>query len=114
MQAIKSIAEDKLALCQRHGVPYDPADWPAHGVFPKEFIADRGSDVLSDNSTLLVDGLEIGVRNLPARRADHKPLVECGFKLLQRSMADALLVMLRRSISASVRASIMKWMPAST
>lgn len=90
MQAIKSISEDKAALCQRHGVPYDPADWTAHGVFPKEFIADRGSDVLSDNSTLLVDGLEIGVRNLPARRADHKPLVECGFKLLQRSMADAL------------------------
>lgn len=89
MHAIKSIAEDKATLCQRYGLRYDPADWPAHGVFPKEFIADRG-EMLSANSTLLADGLSIVVRNLPARRADHKPLVECGFKLLQRSMADAV------------------------
>lgn len=89
MQAIKSISDDKAALCQRYGQLYDPRDWPAHGVFPKEFIADRG-EILSANSMLLADGLDIVVRNLPARRADHKPLVECGFKLLQRSMADAV------------------------
>lgn len=89
MQAIKSISEDKEALCRRYGVTYDPEDWPAHGVFPKQFIADRG-ELLSDNSTQLADGLDIAVLNLPSRRADHKPLVECGFKLQQRSMADAV------------------------
>ncbi|MDN0075417.1 Mu transposase C-terminal domain-containing protein [Crenobacter sp. SG2303] len=89
MQAIKSISEDKAELCLRYGVPYNSADWPAHGVYPKEFIADRG-ELLSTNSDLLVEGLNIVVRNLPAQRADHKPLVECGFKLLQRAMADSV------------------------
>jgi hypothetical protein len=88
MQAIKSISEDKVVLCKRYGVPYDPADWPAHQVFPKEFIADRG-EMFKANSMLLVDGMDTIVKNLPARRAEQKPLVECGFKLIQRAMADS-------------------------
>lgn len=90
MHAIKSIAEDKAALCQRHGLPYDPADWPAQGVLPKTLVGDRGSDMLSDASTQLADGLEVTMQNLPTRRADWKPHVECGFKQLQRSMADCV------------------------
>lgn len=90
MQAIKSICEDKEALCKRYGQPFNISDWPAHGVFPNEFIADRGSELLGNNSSQLVDGLQTMVRNLPARRADHKPLVECGFKLIQHSIADAV------------------------
>lgn len=90
MQAIKTVSEDKEALCKRYGVEYDPADWPAHGVFPKEFIADRGGEMMCYDSTQIVEGLDIVVRNLPSRRADQKPMVECGFKLIQRSMADTV------------------------
>ena len=89
MQAILSIAEDKAALCQRYGVPYDPADWPADGVLPQQFLGDRG-EMAAKNSSLLVAGLEITVANAPALRGDLKGTVECGFKLQQRSMADAV------------------------
>ncbi len=85
-QAILSITEDKEQLCKRYGVVYDPADWPAHRIMPKEFVADRGAEMLSNQSTRLVDGLELTVTNLPARRGDWKPHVEFGFKQTQRSM----------------------------
>lgn len=44
--------------------------------------------MLSGASSQLAEGLEITVQNLPARRGDWKPHVECGFKQIQRSMAD--------------------------
>ena len=71
-QAIVSITEDKQALCQRYGVVYDPVDWPAHRVMPKEFVADRGTEMLSNESARMVEGLELTLTNLPARRADWK------------------------------------------
>lgn len=89
LQAILSIAEDKSALCQRYGVLYDPDDWPAHGVLPKEFVADRG-ELLSKNSTAICEGLETNVRNLPKKRADHKPFVECSFKLIHQPISQAV------------------------
>lgn len=88
-QAILSIAEDKAALCWRHGVPYDPADWPATGMFPQTFVADRG-EMLSRGSSLLSENMRITVKNAPALRPDRKGTVECGFKLIQRSMADSV------------------------
>jgi hypothetical protein len=90
MHAIKSISEDKAALCKRYDLPYDPADWPANCVFPKTFIADRGSDMLSGGSSQLAESLEITVQNLPTRRGDWKPHVECGFKQTHRSIADCI------------------------
>ncbi|WP_220810328.1 transcriptional antiterminator [Noviherbaspirillum aridicola] len=89
MHAILSIAEDKAALCARYGVEYSPADWPAHGIFPGMFLADRGPEMTSKNSSNIVTGLGITVANLPPQRPDYKPNVECGFKLLHRSIADA-------------------------
>ena len=85
-QAITSVTEDKQALCQRYGVVYDPADWPAHRIMPKEFVADRGAEMLSNDSTRIVEGLELTLTNLPARRGDWKPHVECGFKQTHRAL----------------------------
>lgn len=90
MQAILSISEDKETLCKRYGVLYDPNDWPAHGVFPKEFVADRGGEMLSNDSTAICDGLAVNVRNLPKRRADHKPFVECSFKLVHQPISQVV------------------------
>lgn len=87
-QAIVSIAEDKKALCKRYGVLYRSEDWPAHGVLPKEFTADRGSEFTSKESEKIIDGLEVEVRNLPAKQAKRKAHVECSFKLIQRPMAN--------------------------
>lgn len=87
LHAIVSIAEDKRALCARYGVTYRPEDWPAHGILPKQFTADRG-ELLSKDSTAIADGLESTVKNLPSKMANRKPHVECGFKLIQRPMAE--------------------------
>ena len=85
-QAIMSITEDKAALCRQYGVAYNPADWPAHRMMPKEFVADRGPEMLSNQSNRIADGLELTVTNLPARRGDWKPHVEFGFRQTQRAM----------------------------
>lgn len=84
-QAILSISEDKHALCARYGVEYDPADWPAHQVFPQEFVADRG-DMISHASTSIAEELQVTVTNLPSKRPDWKPLVECGFRLFHNAI----------------------------
>ena len=88
MHAIKSITEDKAALCARYSVHYDPNDWPADCIFPKTFVGDRGPEMVSTASTQLAEGLACTVLNLPARRADWKPHVECGFKQSRQVLAD--------------------------
>ncbi|NMM89927.1 hypothetical protein B2J88_37265 [Rhodococcus sp. SRB_17] len=85
LQAILSISENKRSLCERYGVEYDPEDWPAHAVFPREFLADRG-DMISHASSNVVDGLQVTVTNLPSKRPDWKPLVECGFRLMHATL----------------------------
>ncbi len=85
LQAILSISEDKRALCERYGVKYSPEDWPAHQVFPQEFLADRG-DMISHASTNIAEGLQSIVTNVPGKRPDWKPLVECGFRLIHHTL----------------------------
>jgi putative transposase len=85
LQAILSISEDKRALCERYGIEYHPNDWPAHMVFPMEFLADRG-DMISHASENIAQGLHSTVTNLPSKRPDWKPLVECGFRLLHNTL----------------------------
>lgn len=87
LHAVVSIAECKQALCARYAIPYRAEDWPADGVLPKEFVADRG-ELFSLDSARLADGLEVTIKNLPSKMANRKPHVECGFKLIQRPMAE--------------------------
>ncbi len=83
--ALLNIAEDKAVMCRRYGVAYDPADWPAHGLYPVNIVADRG-DMISKASDAVVEGLGITLSNLPTSRADWKPNVEGAFKLVQTSI----------------------------
>lgn len=87
LQAITSIAEDKKILCERYGLTYRAEDWPADGILPKEFTADRG-EMIAKASTKISDELETTVKNLPSKMANRKPHVECGFHLIQRPMAE--------------------------
>ena len=89
LQAIQSISQDKAELCNRYGIPYDPNDWPAHGVFPKQFLADRG-ELLTLASSQIADELAITVTNVPAKRPDWKPVVESGFRLQRRVLEDGI------------------------
>lgn len=88
MQAIRSLSIDKSEMCGTYGVTYHPEDWPAHEVFPQEFVADRGSEMLCKASNQIADDLQVTVTNLPSLRPDWKPLVECGFKLLHQEIKD--------------------------
>ncbi|MRW83735.1 hypothetical protein GJ698_06460 [Pseudoduganella sp. FT26W] len=85
--AILSIATDKAELCRQYGVAYDASDWPAHGIMPSQFYADRG-EMISNASSRVVSGLNVTVANLPGLRPDWKPFVECGFKLMHQAIAE--------------------------
>lgn len=79
MQAMVSIAQDKQAICERLGVSFDPEDWPAHQMFPRVLLADRG-ELLSAASDQIVVELGVHIGNLPKKRPEWKPVVECSFK----------------------------------
>jgi putative transposase len=83
MMAVYSIAENKVALCERHGVEYDPADWPAHGILPAEFTTDKGSEWTGRMSDDFVTRTGCTLKTLPTARADWKPTVENGHRLVQ-------------------------------
>ncbi|RJX31998.1 MAG: transposase [Oxalobacter sp.] len=86
--AIMSVSESKEKLCRRYGVDYDPTDWPADGIQPQNYHADRGSEFTGHNSTQLAENLNIEITNLSPGRARHKPFVECSFKLLHATLAN--------------------------
>lgn len=86
MQALLTISMDKQAICERYAVKYEPADWPAHQVFPSELIADR--ELLQRASDQIADDLVTRVVNLPSQRPDHKPIVETQFKLTRMRLQD--------------------------
>jgi putative transposase len=80
MQAILTLAEDKVALCAKYGVEYDPRDWPADKVFPQRFLGDRG-EMISRFSNRVCDGMESTIENAPGLAPQRKGTVECGFKM---------------------------------
>lgn len=88
MEAMLTVASDKRALCARWDFDYDPLDWPAHGVWPMFWVADRGSDFLCKASDNAVEGIEGGFVNVPRRKAPRKGRVECSFKLIHVPLKD--------------------------
>lgn len=85
--AILSISQDKAAMCARYGVEYRTEDWPAHEVFPKEFLADRG-ELLTRASSQISEVLAVTVTNVPGQRGDWKPIAETGFKQHRAVLED--------------------------
>lgn len=86
VQAILSIGEDKEELCRKLGIPYDPADWPAHGILPEQFLADQG-ELMHKKARRIARSMRCTISNVPGLRPDWKPLVECGFMMLHQIIA---------------------------
>jgi putative transposase len=86
-QALLSISEDKRAMCVRYGVEYNASDWPAHQVFPQQVLADRG-ELFTKAASQLAENLNVTVTNVPSKRGDWKPVVECGFKQTRMTLQD--------------------------
>ncbi|BCZ81693.1 hypothetical protein PTKU64_53680 [Paraburkholderia terrae] len=87
MQAILSIAADKRTLCEKYGQPYDPAHWPADGIFPAKFLGDRG-EMASRNSDRICDGMQATISNTQALLPIRKGLVESGFAVIHRAIMN--------------------------
>ncbi|RAS33188.1 transcriptional antiterminator [Paraburkholderia bryophila] len=87
MLAILSLAEDKRALCEKYGHPYDPAHWPADGVFPAKFLGDRG-EMASRNSDRICDGMEATISNTQSLLPITKGVVEAGFHAAHCAIKD--------------------------
>ena len=85
LQALFSIVDDKEALCRRLNLPYDPEDWPAHGILGLEIYMDRGEGI-GRESTKLCSGTQTTVTNLPSLRPDWKPLAEGSFAWMHRAI----------------------------
>ncbi len=85
VEAIASIGQDKQALCEWLGLPYNPDDWPADQIFPMEFIADR-AEMLSKAADALGGRMTINVGLTEACRPNYKPFAENGFKLMKTTM----------------------------
>lgn len=88
-EAILFISQDKEAICARYGVEYDPADWPAHCVFPQSILADLG-EWNSKGGEQLATRLATRVSFVPSRRADWKPCVETTFKQTRAVLQDGV------------------------
>lgn len=84
--AFLSMVEDKQELCRKYGVEYDPTDWPAHGLFPWEFIVDRGSEWTSDNSMRYIEDIGGVLNIMPTNRPEMKPIVESMHGQLQQRL----------------------------
>jgi len=84
-QAVLSIFADKRELCRRAKISFDEADWPAHGLMPQRFYADRG-EMVSHSSDTIADGLHTSVTNARSLWSAGKGLVECTFKLVHVPM----------------------------
>lgn len=84
--AICTLSESKRELCERYKVPYEPTDWPAEGLLPASFAADRG-EMLCRNSDR-VPLLGTRVTNNPARLPRRKSLVEASFHIIPQIIRD--------------------------
>ena len=90
MEAMLSVVADKRELCERWGFDYLEEDWPAHGIWPAFWVADRGTEFICHASDAVVEGVEGGLINAPPRRPVFKGGVECAFKLSHVQLKDTV------------------------
>ena len=84
-----NIVADKVALCERNGIPITPEQWPNNGGLPGIMVTDRGCEYIGATFEQIT-GLGVTLINLPAYRPELKGLVEKFFDLVQQSYKDAL------------------------
>lgn len=80
MLALDNAMSDKVSFCAEYGIEIEPWEWDC-GYVPKAIVADRG-EMISFNSSNLVNGLNIMIINLPPYRPDLKAIVERQFRFL--------------------------------
>jgi len=89
-EALLSISQDKKELCEKWGVEYREADWPAHNAWMQVLRVDRGPELAGYDSNRIADGLEGIIENSPPRSPTLKPFAELSFKLLHQTIRSVI------------------------
>jgi hypothetical protein len=76
--ALLSVANDWKALCEKHGITYFAADFPAQGVMCNRLFGDRGLLMTFASDCLAYIGTD--TTNAPALLSRSKPIVESSFR----------------------------------
>lgn len=78
-EAIAGLASSMEERCKKHGIEFNPEDWPAKGIKPREIVADLGPEFTGNASDLLPKELNISLTNTPCQMAQRKGTIESTF-----------------------------------
>jgi hypothetical protein len=85
---LTNAASDKVAFCEKLGIPINPEDWPAHHL-PSKILSDLGL-LFGKKRSSIVNNLKIEIDNCAPFRPDLKPVVESYIGKILRSIAGIL------------------------
>lgn len=84
--ALMSVANDWKALCEKHGITYFAADFPAQGVMCNRLFGDRGLLMTFASDCLAYIGND--TTNAPALLSRSKPIVESTFRRFNKLLTE--------------------------
>lgn len=88
--ALANTFENKMEFCKRTlDMDICENDWPIH-YLPHTLLADRGSELISDDLTQVVENLHIKIQNVAPHRPELKGVCERFFQTLQSHLAPFL------------------------
>ncbi|MBB2482491.1 DDE-type integrase/transposase/recombinase [Bacillus sp. APMAM] len=88
--ALANAFDNKKEFCKRTlDMDIEDNDWPIH-YLPHTLLADRGSELISDDLTTLVENLNIKIQNTAPYRPELKGVCETYFQILQNHIKPFL------------------------
>ncbi|MGG3772973.1 Mu transposase C-terminal domain-containing protein [Heyndrickxia faecalis] len=88
--ALANTFENKKDFCRRTlNMEIDDEDWPIHYI-PHTILADRGSELISDDLTQIVENLNIKIQNTGSFRPELKAICEKYFDIVQQHISPFL------------------------
>lgn len=88
--ALANTFENKKEFCKKTlDMDIGENDWPVH-YLPHTLLADRGSELISDELTSLVENLNIKIQNTAPYRPELKGICESYFQILQNHIKPYL------------------------
>jgi transposase InsO family protein len=88
--ALANTFGNKRNFCKRTlNMEIDNEDWPIHYI-PHTLLADRGSELISDDLTQIVENLNIKIQNTGSYRPELKAICEKYFDIVQQHISPFL------------------------
>lgn len=84
MMALANAMGDKVKYCQEYGIEISSYEWPAHHA-PLAILGDRG-ELISKTAEIMIEFLDIKVKNTPPYRPDWKGIVERHFRTINEQV----------------------------